>query len=50
MDEILKIKVTKSNKSTTYEVSEDGTMITLTVTDANGNTTEITIPIGSFTF
>ena len=33
-----------------YEVSEDGTMITLTVTDANGNTTEITIPIGSFTF
>jgi|TARA_R100001163_G_scaffold1809_4_gene2795 hypothetical protein len=33
-----------------YEVSEDGTMITLTVTDSNGNTTEITIPIGSFTF
>ena len=27
MDEILKIKVTKSNKSTTYEVSEDGIYI-----------------------
>ena len=33
-----------------YRVSEDGTMITLTITDAEGNTTEITVPIGSFTF
>ena len=33
-----------------YTVSEDGTMITLKITDADGNTTEITIPIGSFTF
>lgn len=33
-----------------YTVSEDGLMITLKVTDAEGNTTEITIPIGSFTF
>ena len=33
-----------------YSVSEDGTMITLKITDAEGNTTEITVPIGSFTF
>ena len=33
-----------------YEVSADGLFITLTVTDAEGNTTEITVPIGSFTF
>ena len=33
-----------------YSVSEDGLMITLKITDADGNTTEITLPIGSFTF
>ena len=33
-----------------YNVSEDGTMITLKITDPDGNTTEITVPIGSFTF
>ena len=33
-----------------YSVSEDGTMITLKITDAEGNVTEITVPIGSFTF
>ena len=29
---------------------EDGTKITLKITDPDGNTTEITVPIGSFTF
>ena len=33
-----------------YSVSEDGTMITLKITDPDGNVTEITVPIGSFTF
>ena len=33
-----------------YSVSEDGSMITLKITDAEGNITEITVPIGSFTF
>ncbi len=33
-----------------YTVSPDGTMITLKITDAEGNVTEITVPIGSFTF
>lgn len=33
-----------------YTVSDDGTMITLKITDSDGNTTEITVPIGSFTF
>ena len=33
-----------------YSVSADGTMITLKITDADGNVTEITVPIGSFTF
>jgi len=33
-----------------YEVSADGLFITLTVTDSEGNTTEITVPIGAFTF
>lgn len=33
-----------------YEVSEDGSTISLTITDSDGNTTEITIPIGSFSF
>ena len=33
-----------------YSVSEDGLMITLKITDADGNVTEITLPIGSFTF
>jgi len=33
-----------------YSVSADGTMITLKITDAEGNVTEITVPIGSFTF
>jgi hypothetical protein len=33
-----------------YSVSEEGTMITLKITDAEGNVTEITVPIGSFTF
>jgi len=34
----------------TIEYSVDGDFITLIITDADGNTTEITIPIGSFTF
>jgi len=29
---------------------EDGKMITLKITDPDGNTTVITVPIGSFTF
>ena len=33
-----------------YSVSADGTMITLKITDAEGNVTEITVPICSFTF
>ena len=33
-----------------YSVSPDGLMITLKITDADGNITEITLPIGSFTF
>ena len=33
-----------------YSVSEDGKMITLKITDAEGNVTEITVPIGSFPF
>ena len=33
-----------------YTLSEDGTMITLKITDPDGNTTEITVPVGSFTF
>ena len=33
-----------------YSVSDDGLMITLKITDADGNVTEITLPIGSFTF
>ena len=33
-----------------YSVSEDGLSITLKITDPDGNTTEITVPIGSFTF
>lgn len=33
-----------------YSVSADGLMITLKITDAEGNVTEITLPIGSFTF
>ena len=33
-----------------YSVSEDGLYITLKITDAEGNVTEITVPIGSFTF
>jgi hypothetical protein len=33
-----------------YTVSADGLMITLKITDADGNVTEITLPIGSFTF
>jgi hypothetical protein len=34
----------------TISYTSDGEFITLTITDANGNTTEITIPIGNFTF
>tara|TARA_R100000458_G_C8271125_1_gene245849 strand:+ start:863 stop:1324 length:462 start_codon:yes stop_codon:yes gene_type:complete len=33
-----------------YSVSEDGLSITLKITDPDGNVTEITVPIGSFTF
>jgi|TARA_R100001082_G_C4347524_1_gene152966 hypothetical protein len=32
------------------EYTSDGEFITLKITDADGNTTEITVPIGSFTF
>ena len=34
----------------TIEYSVDGDFITLTITDADGNTTEITLPIGDFSF
>jgi hypothetical protein len=34
----------------TIEYTSDGEFITLKITDADGNTTEITVPIGSFTF
>jgi len=34
----------------TIEYTSDGQFITLKITDADGNTTEITLPIGSFTF
>ena len=33
-----------------YSVSEDGLMITLKITNQDGEITEITLPIGSFTF
>jgi hypothetical protein len=32
------------------EYTSDGVYITLKITDADGNITEITLPIGSFTF
>jgi curli production assembly/transport component CsgF len=34
----------------TITFESDGEMVKLTITDADGNTTEITVPIGSFTF
>tara|TARA_R110000824_G_scaffold65112_2_gene169865 strand:+ start:2579 stop:3118 length:540 start_codon:yes stop_codon:yes gene_type:complete len=34
----------------TIEYTSDGEFITLKITDSDGNTTEITVPIGSFTF
>ena len=34
----------------TIEYVVDGEFITLKITDSDGNTTEITVPIGSFTF
>ena len=34
----------------TVEYKTDGDFITLTITDAEGNETIITLPIGSFTF
>jgi hypothetical protein len=34
----------------TIEYSTDGDFITLKITDADGNTTEITLPIGDFSF
>tara|TARA_R100000458_G_scaffold59543_1_gene70426 strand:- start:3162 stop:3623 length:462 start_codon:yes stop_codon:yes gene_type:complete len=34
----------------TISYESDGEFITLTITDADGNTTIITLPIGSFTF
>jgi len=34
----------------TIEYSVDGDFITLIITDADGNTTEITLPIGDFSF
>ena len=34
----------------TISYTSDGEFITLTITDADGNTTVITLPIGSFTF
>jgi len=34
----------------TIEYSVDGDFITLTITDADGNVTEITLPIGDFSF
>ena len=33
-----------------YVVDETSGLITLKITDSDGNTTEITVPIGSFTF
>ena len=34
----------------TITFESDGELVKLTITDADGNTTEITVPIGSFTF
>ncbi len=34
----------------TIQYFVDGDFITLIITDANGNTTEITLPVGSFSF
>jgi hypothetical protein len=34
----------------TIEYSTDGDYITLIITDQDGNTTEITLPIGDFSF
>jgi hypothetical protein len=34
----------------TIEYFVDGDFITLIITDADGNTTEITLPVGSFSF
>lgn len=34
----------------TISYTSDGEFITLTITDSEGNTTQITIPIGNFTF
>ena len=33
-----------------YSVSADGLMITLKITNQDGEITEITLPVGSFTF
>jgi hypothetical protein len=37
-------------ESNTIEYSTDGDYITLIITDSDGNTTEITLPIGDFSF
>jgi len=41
---------TISLEGNTISYVSDGEFITLTITDADGNTTVITLPIGSFTF
>ena len=41
---------TISLEGNTIEYSSDGTYLTLKITEADGTVTEITIPIGSFTF
>ena len=41
---------TLSLEGNTISYTSDGEFITLTITDAEGNVTEITIPIGNFTF
>jgi DNA integrity scanning protein DisA with diadenylate cyclase activity len=41
---------TISLEGNTIEYSSDGSYLTLKITEADGTVTEITIPIGSFTF
>ena len=41
---------TSSHYLTRIEYTSDGIIITLKITDPDGNVTEISLPIGSFTF
>jgi uncharacterized secreted protein with C-terminal beta-propeller domain len=48
--EIASTEGTIELEGNTISYESDGEYITLIITDAEGNTTEITLPIGSFTF